>query len=413
MEKKTFGVKKTLILGMVIPVAVGSVFLMGPKCCKEGGTTNAVVSAAALVSAAVEQSALEITAKSAFLVEANSGKVLFTKDEHNRLPIASMVKITTLSVIFDALEAGEITLEQMVPVSREASGMGGSQAFLDFEAEYSVKELIRTIIVASANDSCVAMAELIAGSESAFVDRMNELATRLGMENTRYANATGLPAAEAYSTAADVAKVFQYMISSPFYDIDVTNTWMYDFAHPSGRVTGLTNTNKHAKFFDGCLGGKTGFTNEAGHCITVSAERGKIKPIAVIIGAENSQTRFNESGALMRHAMDSYESKLIVDKNQIVGQINVKGAMTDKIDVFAKDNFFDLVKKGDKGAAPTVAIEMNEHVKAPHKMGDAVGKIIVTDEGVVVSEIDLVTGADIDSMGFFGAVKKVTRNYKI
>jgi len=365
----------------------------------------------------VEKGDLNITAKAAFLIEANSGKVLFAKDENKRLPIASMVKITTLAVIYEALEAGQIKMADMVTVSREASGMGGSQAFLDFDSEYSVQDLIKSIIIASANDSCVAMAEHIAGSESEFVARMNDLAKRLGMENTNYANVTGLPAANAYSSAADVAKVYQHIMKSPFYNYKIGDqcmnlTWMYDLTHPSGRVTGLTNTNRHARFFNGVIGGKTGFTAEAGHCIAVASQRGAMKPLAIIVGGKDSTTRFNESAALMNHVFNGYENKLILDHNVSVGTVRLKKSMQDEISVFAKESFFDLVKKGVKEAAPTVSIELFDGVRAPIAKDSVLGKVIITDEGVVVREIDVVAGVDIDGLNYFDAIKKVTRQYK-
>jgi len=361
---------------------------------------------------------LTISAKAAFLVEANSGKVLFTKDEHKRLPIASMVKITTLAVIYDALEAGQVKMADKVMVSRQASGMGGSQAFLDFDSEYTIQDLVKSIIIASANDSCVAMAEHIAGSESEFVDRMNQLASRLGMENTNYVNCTGLPAANAYSSAADVAKVYQYVMRSPFYNFKsgdqcMNLIWMYDLTHPSGRVTGLTNTNKHARFFNGVLGGKTGFTAEAGHCIAVASQRGSMKPIAVIIGAADSPTRFTESGNLMNHVFNGYENKLIVDSNLKLGTVKLKKSFVDTIDVFPRESFFDLVKKGEKDQAPTVTIELFDGVSAPIKNDTPLGKIIVTDQGTVIREIDIISGVSIDKINYGEALKKITRKYKL
>ncbi|MDR0462500.1 MAG: D-alanyl-D-alanine carboxypeptidase [Christensenellaceae bacterium] len=410
-------IKKILVIGLTT-VAAASALLTVKPCCKHCNSVNATIAPIAQVMAK-EKTSMEVnvTAKAAFLVETNSGKVLYTKDENKRLPIASMVKITTLAVIYDALEAGQIKMDQKVMVSREASGMGGSQAFLDFDSEYTVEDLIKSIIIASANDSCVAMAELIAGSESDFVTKMNELATKLGMENTNYVNCTGLPAAGGYSCATDVAKVYQHLMRSPYYayksgDTAINLTWMYDLTHPSGRVTGLTNTNKHARFFNGCIGGKTGFTAEAGHCVTVAAERGAMKPLAVIIGAADSTTRFAESGNLLNHVFGGYENKLIVDRTQKVGTVKVKNALNDSIDVFARENYFDLVKKGDKTAGPVVTVEFGS-ARAPFKRDTALGKIIVTNDGVVVREIDIVSGQDIAGLGYGGAIKKVTRNFKL
>jgi len=407
--------KKIFVMGLTLVVASAVGFgLLGPKC-RDGGCGPKPL----VVYAAAEKSnELAVTAKSAFLVEANSGKVLFAKDEHKRLPIASMVKIMTLAVIYDALESGQIKMGDMVMVSQTASGMGGSQAFLDFDSEYSVEELVKSIIIASANDSCVALAEHIAGSESEFVTRMNELAVKLGMENTNYVNCTGLPAANSYSTASDVAKVYQYIMKSPFYSYvsgeqSINKTWMYDLTHPSGRVTGLTNTNRHARFFNGCEGGKTGFTAEAGHCIAVTATRGSLKPVAVIVGAPDSQTRFAESGNLMNYVFGSFENKLIVDASKVLGDVKLRNAVRDAIEVYAKENYYDLVKKGDKEPQPTVTVELNSSVKAPIEDTTVLGTIIVTDEGVVVREIDVVAGVDIAGLGYWDAVRKVAQKFKI
>ena len=353
---------------------------------------------------------LNITAKSALLMEANSGRVLFSKEGDKKMPIASMVKITTLAVIYDAIANGEITPEDMVLVSPEASGMGGSQAFLDAGSEYKAEDLIKSIIIASANDSCVAMAERIAGSESAFVDRMNALAEKLGMTNTNYANVTGLPAPNAFSTANDVAKVYAYMMQSPHYGTHELD-WMYDLVHPGGRITGLTNTNKHARFFKGTTGGKTGFTAEAGHCITVTATRNDLKPIAVIIGASDSKTRFAESASLMNYVFDHYKNEKIVSADEVVVTVKVKGAMQDKVDLFARNDFFDLVKKGDK-SNPAATIKVEKKINAPLNAGDAQGKIIVTRGGKMVAEVDLVTNKDVKKLGFGGAVKKIVSKYK-
>ena len=226
----------------------------------------------------------KITAKAGFLLEGKSGKILYEHNADQHLPIASMTKVATLGVVYDALAQNKIQMDEMVMVSERASSMGGSQAFLDAGSEYSVRDLIQSIVVASANDSCVALAEHISGSVEGFVKQMNAFAQDLGCRDTNFVNCTGLPATGAYSCARDMAKMYQKIMQSPHYG-DFNHVWMYDLTHPSGRITGLTNTNKLIRRYQGCLGGKTGFTNEAGHCITVAAERDDLQPIAVIIGA--------------------------------------------------------------------------------------------------------------------------------
>lgn len=404
--------KKIFKSGLVLGLAVVAGFCCGPKFPKNAiSLANADAGFIAEVAAKTNDKALNISAKAAFLMEGHSGKVLFTKDADKQLPIASMVKVMTLAVIYDALEAGQIKMSDEVMVSRNASGMGGSQAFLDFDSLYKVEELVKSIILASANDSCVAMSELIAGNEDDFVVRMNEKAAKLGMTNTNYVNCTGLPAVGGYSSARDAATIYSYIMKSPFYN-RFNNIWMYDLTHPSGRVTGLTNTNKHARFYQGCEGGKTGFTSESGHCITVAALRRNLKPIAVIIGAGDSKTRFDESRALMDYVFDNYDNKLVVSSAEPIGKIKVKKAVVDAAQVFARENFYDLVKKGDK-EVPSVNIEIAESVKAPIGRADAVGKVIVTEDGKVVAEIDVVTNEDIKAMSYFDAVRKAVESFKL
>jgi len=357
-----------------------------------------------------EVQTLEISSKAAFLMEANSGRVLFQKDADTQLPIASMVKIGVLAVIYDALEAGEITLDEMVVVSDAASSMGGSQAFLDAGSEHSVDALVKSIIIASANDSCVAMAERISGSESEFVNRMNALAAKLGMTGTNYANVTGLPAPDGYSTAADVAKIYAYMMKSQFYGRHEL-VWMYDFAHPGGRVTGLTNTNRHVRFFNGITGGKTGFTSEAGHCLAVSATRGTLRPIAVVIGAPDSKIRFAETANMMNYVFGAYTNELIVSKDTPLVEVGVGKAMQDRAQLFARDNHYDLVKKGDK-SRPEVRIEPADDITAPFAGTDAQGKVVIVREGKAVAEIDLVTNTDIEKIHYGTAIQKIARKFK-
>jgi D-alanyl-D-alanine carboxypeptidase (penicillin-binding protein 5/6) len=352
-----------------------------------------------------EQGLPRITAKAGFLMEANSGEILFVKDENKRLPVASMTKIATLGVIYDAIADGKIKTDDMVTVSENAGGMGGSQAFLDMNSEYSVNELIKSIVVASANDSCVAMAEKLYGSTTEFVKKMNELAARLGCTNTNFVNCTGLPAVGAYSSAGDMAKLYRYIMRSPYY-ADFNKIWMYDLTHPSGRVTGLTNTNKLVRFYNGCEGGKTGYTTEAGHCITVTAARGDLKPIAVIIGAGDSKTRFAESSNLLNYAFDNYENKLLVDKHAPIADIKVKGAVANTAALYPAESFYKLTKKGSESQI-SINTEIPDSLTAPIGGTDGVGKIIVTDGGKVIKEIPVVTNGGIARASFFETVKKV------
>ena len=348
-----------------------------------------------------------ITAKAAFLLETNSGKVLFTQNADAHLPIASMTKVATLGVIYQALATGKISMDDMVMVSERASSMGGSQAFLDAGSEYSVHDLIQSIVVASANDSCVALAEYIAGSVESFVDQMNAFAQDLGCQNTNFINCTGLPTPGAYSSARDLATMYLAIMQSPHYG-DFNQVWMYDLTHPSGRVTGLTNTNKLIRRYQGCLGGKTGFTNEAGHCITVAAKRGTIQPIAVIIGAANSQTRFNESSALLDYACQNFENQLLVDRMVPIKTVMVKNAVAETVDLYPAENYYYLTtKSGETDLA--IATEIPDTITAPLDSSTDVGAIMVTDHGKVVAKIPVRTGTAVPRANYWETVQKIVQ----
>ena len=249
-----------------------------------------LLAAAALFSVprALETSAagaeINVAARAAMLLDCDSGSVVYAQNETLRTPIASMVKIMTLDIAFDELEAGRLDCSEMISVSENASGMGGSQAFLRAYGKYDAGELLRSIVVASANDSCVAIAERIAGTVDAFVARMNDKAKALGMSDTAFVNCTGLPAEGQYSCAKDVAVMSRELFSHRKF-FEYAGTWMYDFRHPDGATTLLTNTNKLIKSYTGCDGGKTGFTGEAMSCLSATAKRGNTRLISIVLGA--------------------------------------------------------------------------------------------------------------------------------
>ncbi|MCM1404623.1 MAG: D-alanyl-D-alanine carboxypeptidase [Prevotella sp.] len=410
MKKSQF-----LIAALAATTACG--LAMAP-CCGEHRPSVQAVTAPEHVAPATTQddtpnypNAPQITAKAAFLIEANSGKILFAHNADAHLPIASMTKVATLGVIYDALAEGQITMDDQVTVSDRAASMGGSQAFLDAGSTYSVHDLIQSIVVASANDSCVALAEHIAGSVENFVERMNTFARDLGCQNTNFVNCTGLPATGAYACARDMATMYQRIMQSPHYS-DFNHVWMYDLTHPSGRVTGLTNTNKLIRRYQGCLGGKTGFTNEAGHCITVAAQRGDLKPIAVIIGAGNSQIRFNESSALLDYACQNFENQLVVDCTVPIKTVTVKNAVAEQIDVYPAHNYYHLTMKGGENHL-AVASEIPDSLTAPILSTDDLGQVLVTDHGKVIAEIPLRTNDDVPRANYWQTVQKIVRRAQI
>lgn len=353
---------------------------------------------------------ISVGGKACYLVDSTTGTVMYSKNCDKRLPIASMVKIMTSLIAFEAVDRGELSLDEMIVVSQESASMGGSQVFLDAGKSYKVGELLKSIIVASANDSCVAIAERLSGSVAGFVKEMNIRAKELGMDNTNFVNCTGLPAPESYSSAKDVSIMFRELIKHPVY-FDYAGVWLEDFVHPDGRTTCMTNTNKLVKFYEGCDGGKTGFTNEAKFCLSATAERNGLRIVAVVIGADSSKDRFGAVSNLFGYAFSNYSSKVIQSKDDLIdNSIRVVGGKEKSISIGLKEDVKALTKKGDDGEYK-VHYQLPERVKAPLKVGDVVGKALLTRDGEVVGEYNVVCKQDIEKGNFLDLLKSLCSNW--
>ncbi len=352
---------------------------------------------------------VDISSKSAILMEYDSGEVLFSKDECKRLPVASMVKMMTILLSLEELQEGNVALDTKISTSENAAGMGGSQVFIDPFVEYSFEDLLKSVIMASANDASVALAEYFNGNEKAFTNRMNKRAKELGMKDTHYSNCTGLPAPEQYSSAKDTAILLKEILKHEIYH-NYSTIWMDTLTHPSGRTTELVNTNRLIRYFKGCDGGKTGSTNEAGCCLGASAKRDDMRLISVIVGAENSKTRFNESASLLNFGFKNFESQKLADVSKVIQNIPVLKGKIATIDVFASEDFSAVVKKGDVSNYQ-VDYEIEENIKAPTKAGDVVGKIIISKNGNLVKKIAAVVREDVKPLSIFETAKKVIHKW--
>lgn len=355
------------------------------------------------------ESDLDIASKSGLLMDYFSGAVLYEKNSTTHLPIASMVKMMTILIALEEYDEGNVSLDTMISTTENASGMGGSQVFIDPYVEYSFEDLLKSVIMASANDASVALAEYFNGNEKSFTNRMNKRAKELGMNDTNYANCTGLPAPEQYSCAKDCALLMREVLKHDLYH-NYSTIWMDELVHPSGRKTELVNTNKLIRYFDGCDSGKTGSTNEAGCCLTASAKRGDMRLISVIIGAENSKTRFNESSLLLNYGFANFENRFLVDMTNPISNLPVSKGKMENCDVFASENYVAIVKKGDNLEYETT-INLPNNLKAPLKVGDKVGTIKVTKDGTVIKEIDLIVKSDIKHSSYFDTIGKVVENW--
>ena len=344
--------------------------------------------------------------RSAYLVDAATFTPLYAKNENERLPIASMVKIMTVLLTLEAVDRGELSLDEKVPVSENAASMGGSQVFLDAGTEHRAGDLLKSVIVASANDSCVALAERVSGSAEGFVSDMNARAAELGMKDTRFANCTGLPAAESFSTAHDVALMFREVIRHPVYFEDA-GVWLEDYVHPDGRTTVMTNTNKLVKFYNGCDGGKTGFTSEAKFCRAATAKRDGMRVIAVVAGADSSKSRFNAVSSMFNHAFGSFKAEKLLGAGELAAQrVKVAGGKERSVGVTVSEDIVRLAPRSDKAAAE-LRLELPDKVKAPVRKGDVVGKGYLVVDGTAVREFDLVAAEDVARASIWDLFRRI------
>lgn len=348
--------------------------------------------------------------KSAYLVDYATGELLYARNEKERLPIASMVKIMTSLLTFEAAERGDISLDDDVEVSQNAASMGGSQVFLDAGTTHKARELLKTVIVASANDSCVALAEHISGSVEAFVARMNARAKELGMTDTAFKNCTGLPAAESFSSAKDVSIMFGELIKHSEY-FEFAKVWLEDYQHPDGRVTTITNTNKLVRFYNGCDGGKTGFTSEAKFCLCATAKKNNMRVVAVIIGADSSKIRNAAISAMFDYSFSNFSNEIMLKAGENLDiTLAVSGGKNQSVALGVERDVTRFVSRDEK-ANYEIKYDLPSTVKAPIKKGDKVGEAYLVKDGVIVDKVAIVANEDVERMSFFDAIGEIAKNW--
>lgn len=356
-----------------------------------------------------EQDILIDGCKSAYLIDFDSGTTLYSLNEEKRVPIASVCKVMTLLVCFDAIENGDVSLDQTVVVSKNAAGMGGSQIFLQENNEYAVSQLIKSIIVCSANDSCVAMAETICGSEELFVAKMNEKAKNLGCENTKFSNCTGLPKPNQYSCAKDVAIMFSNLVRHKEY-FNYSKIWLENFVHPDNRLTCMTNTNKLLRKYNTCDGGKTGFTNEAGFCLAATALKNNMRVVSVILGADSSDLRFDNTIKLFNFAFANYKNMIVMDEDvNFSDKIEVCGGAKEFLTIKPAKSVYVLNKNGENCDVSKV-VNVNNAI-APIKQNQVVGSVDIYKNGVIYTTIDVVASEDVNRASFVDNLNKIAERW--
>ena len=363
------------------------------------------------ISSAESEEVFDIDAKSALLMDFNTGEIIYEKNPHERLAPASISKVMVLLIAMESIEDGKISLDDEVIISGNAESMGGSQVFLEEGEVQKVDDLIKAISLRSANDASVALGEHISKSESAFLKLMNKRAKELGMENTNFANATGLPNDNHYTTAYDIAIMSRELMKYPKIQ-DWLTLWMAEMkvSRDKDIVQGLVNTNRLIKDYDGANGIKTGSTQEAGFCLSGSAKRGNLQLISVVLGCENSKIRFEESKRLLDYGFDNYNSVTIGKKGDIVAQTKVnKGSEEFTNIVLGRDSFI-LVPEG---SSSNVEKEINipETIDAPIEIDRVIGELILQIDGKTIDKVDLVCEKKIEKANVLDMIKKIINMY--
>ncbi|MCL2168718.1 MAG: D-alanyl-D-alanine carboxypeptidase [Defluviitaleaceae bacterium] len=346
--------------------------------------------------------ALTIDAPSAVIMELSSGEIIFEQNGSERRAPASVTKVMTILLVYEALAQGRIGWDDMVTTSEHAASMGGSQIYLEVGEKQTVRDLLKAVIVSSANDASVALAEFVSGSEESFVDLMNKKAQALGMENTSFRNACGLDAQGHFSTAKDIAIMSRELLNSHPEVREKATIWMDTIIHKTPRGEsefGLTNTNKLVRWYDGTTGLKTGSTGEALYCLSASAVRGDMELVAVIMGADNSALRFQETMKMLDYGFANFKVVRGELAGTVIGEIPVTKGVLPTVAVMVADTISNVTEKGNNTEIEKV-IAMQTSVAAPVEVGAVVGEVIYTYEGEEIGRTNIVVEEAVDRAGF-------------
>ena len=358
----------------------------------------------------LEAPPMNLNCAAALLLEPESGQILFEMNADSPRAVASVTKVMTILLTLEAIEQGRISVDQTLVVSEKASGMGGSQVLLDTGETQTVDVLLKSMIVGSANDASVALAELMYGSQELCVDQMNARAAELGMAHTHFVNCTGLPAEGQHTTARDVARMTMAMLRHELY-FRYSGVWLDEVDHGDGRVTQLTNTNKLIRLYDGCDGGKTGSTDEAGYCIAATARRGDMRLIAVVLGAPSGSERFDLAAKMFDYGFANYRLYPVAQRGtKIKGMLPVEGGRPDGVSLVLDGDLTLLVTKGSEQDVALVP-ELPECVEAPVDVGELIGYVRVEQGGRTLAKLPVVAASASEIKGFDGNLKKLLRHW--
>lgn len=350
--------------------------------------------------------ALTLETPSVVLMEARTGKVLFAKNAHERRSPASVTKVMTLVIAFDALRDGKVKLEDKVTGSAHAASMGGTQIYLEEGESFTLGEMLTAVAVGSANDAAVAVAEHIAGSHEQFVAQMNAKAKELGMNDTQFQNATGLDADGHYMSAYDMAVMSRYAVTNYPELVKLTSIYRTELKVPhrkNGPVFGLDNRNKLVRFYPGADGLKTGWTTGSGYCIAATALKDGTRMIAALMGAPSYKVRQEEAAKLLNFGFSNYMSQLVAKDGQSFGQVPVVRGVKPQVEAVIKGPFLVSVARGETKKLAT-EVRLQKMLMAPVAAGSKVGELAVTLDGEPLTSAPLVAAADVAKASFFGTI---------
>lgn len=342
--------------------------------------------------------------KSAILIEEDSGKILYEKNAHDRYAPASMTKIMSMILIMEEIEKGKLKWNDTLVASENAASMGGSQIFLKANEKMSVKDLFKAVAIGSANDATVVFAEKIGGTEKRFVDRMNEKVKSLGLKDTNFKNATGLDEANHYSSAYDMAFMARELIKHEKI-FDFTTIYEDYLRQDTDNKFWLVNTNKLIKTYEGADGLKTGYTKEAGYCLTATAKRNRMRLIGSIMGASESKIRNSNMMTLLDYGFNTYEMQVEVKKGEVVSNKSISKAENQNIKIVPKKDVSVLVEKGNEKDALNYEMKLNK-IKLPIKKGQEIGTLKLKDGNKVINEVSLTVKEDVKKASIIELYKR-------
>lgn len=351
----------------------------------------------------------KLDCKSSLLMEYSTGNIIYESNSHEKLPPASVTKVMTMLLAMEAVDKGQVKLNDKATISARAKSMGGSTMYLETGELRTVEELIKGVAIESANDAAVALGEFIGGSEEGFIQKMNERAKELGMKDTNFVNCTGFYDANHYTSAYDIGIMSRELLKHSKI-LEYTTIWMETISEGRLEPFTLVNRNKMIKAYPGCDGLKTGYITESKYCISSTAKRGDIRFISVIMGAPSWKERNEMAGKLLDYGFSKFESIKLAKQGELIDEIKLPKCKPDLVKILAKEELNVIYEKGNKGNIEK-RVKINNNLKLPLKKGDSIGVIEAVDGDKVLNKIEVVVDSDVKKINLFDSIGKAFKSW--